>query len=324
MGSKATSVYVPPPTESNDEKVPPGAGWLKQIYLLSKRSTHNTLRDPAFLIKRFFQALLMAIMIAILWWQIDNDQSAIQDRFAVVFMILLGAAFPEATTAILIFPIEREVFRRERRAGMYKLSSYFIAKNLAELPLQVIAPSVIVFIAYWTVGLPADIWIFGTFLSLGILMAFSISSFGMVAGAMFPAQVAVVMVPCFMLITLLLAGFYVNSENLPEWIGWARYGSVFFYAFKAMILNQFEDLDFYCKDGQELVLEASGTCPDGTVVYSSESICPITTGNVIVDQNEADEFSIWQYQLILLAFILACRILIYPILKYAKPRELNG
>ena len=79
-----------------------GAGRLRQMYLIGKRSLMNTQRNPGYLVGRFVQSLVMGFSIALLWWQIDNDQTAIQDRFGVVFIALLGSAFPEAVTASLV------------------------------------------------------------------------------------------------------------------------------------------------------------------------------------------------------------------------------
>ena len=79
-----------------------GAGFLKQIYLLVKRTTTNSLRDRAYLIGRTAQNLLLAVMVLILFFQMDNDQTSIQDRISVVFMCLLGTTFSEAVAAALV------------------------------------------------------------------------------------------------------------------------------------------------------------------------------------------------------------------------------
>ena len=83
-------------------KPPAMPGRIMQTYLITKRSMMNTQGNPGYLIGKTIQAVVMAIAIAILWWQIDNDQSAIQDRAGVVFIVLLSSAFPEAMGGLLI------------------------------------------------------------------------------------------------------------------------------------------------------------------------------------------------------------------------------
>merc|ERR1712137_1152141 len=239
-------------------KPPAMPGRIMQTYLITKRSMMNTQGNPGYLIGKTIQAVVMAIAIAILWWQIDNDQSAIQDRAGVVFIVLLSSAFPEAMGGLLIFPQEREIFRRERRAGMYPLSAYYLGKQIAEFPLQVMMPALFATVVYWLVGLPSEWWIYGTFLSLVMLMAVCVSSAGMLLGAIFPLTAAVVVLPCLLLISLLFAGFYVHPDNIPVWVDWVKYISLFFYAYMAVMRNQFEDLDMYCKSDQFLTQTASG------------------------------------------------------------------
>lgn len=221
-------------------------------------------------------------------------------------------------------PQEREVFRREQKAGMYKLMSYYIAKQVAEFPLQILAPAVFATVLYWCVGLPADIWVFGTFLSLVMLMTFAVSGLGLFIGACLPAQAASMAIPCILLTALLLAGFYVNPENLGPWIDWAKYTSIFFYAYQGVIVNQFEDLDLYCKNDQVITLTATAQCSNGDEISVTETVCPITSGNQIIETNDSDQFEIWQYQLIILAYGLLMRVLLYPALKYADPKEANA
>lgn len=52
---------------------------------------------------------------------------------------------------------------KERASGSYRLSSYFAAKMLSELPLNVLLPSLYLFIVYWACGLnPRADAFFGT------------------------------------------------------------------------------------------------------------------------------------------------------------------
>ena len=55
------------------------------------------------------------------------------------------------------------VVDKERASGSYRLSSYFAAKMLSELPLNVLQPSLFIFIVYWASGLnPTPTAFFGT------------------------------------------------------------------------------------------------------------------------------------------------------------------
>lgn len=79
-----------------------GAGFLKQLALLTHRTAKNTLRDVPLLVGRTVQNVLLVCMIIILFIQMDNDQTSIQDRISVVFMCLLGLTFSESVAGALV------------------------------------------------------------------------------------------------------------------------------------------------------------------------------------------------------------------------------
>ena len=66
------------------------------------RSMTNTWRDTQYLFGRVAQTFFMAFAVSILWWQMDTDQSSVQDRISVLFIILLGSAFSEGLVASLV------------------------------------------------------------------------------------------------------------------------------------------------------------------------------------------------------------------------------
>jgi hypothetical protein len=79
-----------------------GAGFFYQTFLLTKRNYIQNFRDHSFLIARYMQGLLLSTIVCLLYWQIDNDQSSIQDRISLLFMVLMGSTFSEATAGCTV------------------------------------------------------------------------------------------------------------------------------------------------------------------------------------------------------------------------------
>jgi hypothetical protein len=206
---------------------------------------------------------------------------------------------------------------------MYRISAYFIAKQISELPLQFGTPIIFVVITYWAVGLRADVGAFVVFLVIVIVLNFVVNSYGMLMGALLPAALTALFVPVLLIISLLAAGFYVNPENFPGWISWVRYLSVFYYGFNAVIVNQFTGLKFYCKKDQFIVFSDTAVCSDGERVLAKSSYCPNTKGQQIIDRTNSDALEIWEYILILLGMAFALRILTYVALRKVHPQEIE-
>ena len=122
---------------------------------------------------------------------------------------------------------------------MYRVFSYYIAKQLSEFPLQLLVPTIFIVIVYLCVGLQYSSVHFGNFLLICLLLNFIVNSVGLLFGALVQAQLAAVLMPVSLIFAMLFAGFYVNTENIPVFLRWAKYASMFYYAFCAVIYTEF-------------------------------------------------------------------------------------
>lgn len=70
-----------------------------------------------------------------------------------LFFISVFWGFFPVFTAIFTFPQERAMLAKERSVNMYKLSAYLIARNMSDLPLELLLPVIFLAIIYFMVGL---------------------------------------------------------------------------------------------------------------------------------------------------------------------------
>ena len=170
--------------------------------------------------------------------------------FSYFFFLLWSFNFPTPCISFSLVPPEAAVLNKERAAGSYRLSAYFIGKTVSEVPLQMILPILFSCIVYWMAGLRPSAWRytplhstpfppppphtqsqqftphqsyrFFLFVVLIILTAQMGTSLGLVAGALVQnTQTAVVLSTIIILSTMLLGGFYV--QNMRVWVRWARW-----------------------------------------------------------------------------------------------------
>ena len=74
------------------------------------------------------------------------------------------------------------IFLREHYNGMYRTDVYFIAKNIAEVPLSIVLPALFVAVVYFMIGLNANAVNFFICMGILVLVANIAVSFGRLKG----------------------------------------------------------------------------------------------------------------------------------------------
>ncbi len=135
------------------------------------------------------------------------------------------APLPQGTFGALIvinsFPSERMLSLRERAAGSYHVSAYFLAKVTAETIAQLPSPIIFSIIVYFLVGfqpVAAKFFIFMAFMVLTSVAATSLATAISAIGR--TTDMAVTILPMALEICRLLGGFYLSPANLPAYFSW--------------------------------------------------------------------------------------------------------
>lgn len=288
------------------------SSWFVQFAVLFTRSTVNIMRDGMLTFARLFQSLSMALIVGLIYLRTQYYQSNVQDRIGVLFFILINQAMGSLFSAVSTFPAELAVFLRERGSKTYHVSAYFLGKTLAEIPHQIIFPTLFGVIAYWMVGLNPYADRFFIFLLISFVMSVTAQSFGQLISAIAPKpEVALALAPVVTTLMMLFGGFYMNVANIPVYFIWLYWISFFHFGYEAFVLNEFKGLVFSCKDSE---LKPG---PGGV------KICPIESGDqVITNLNMTGVLSnIWINIGFMCAIIFVCRLLTFLALRFLrKPR----
>ena len=133
---------------------------------------------------------------------------------------------------------------------MYRLSSYFMALTLGDLPMELVLPTVFYAITYWMAGLKHTAWAF--FLGLFVLLYSVLCSQGLglaIGAAVMDQKSATILGSVIMLTFLLASGYYV--QHVPVFISWIKYISISQYTFKLLLGSQYEnDQTYRCGPNQ--------------------------------------------------------------------------
>ncbi|KAM6544477.1 hypothetical protein CsatB_008924 [Cannabis sativa] len=209
--------------------------WLSHFSILLQRSLKER-KHESFNALRVFQVITAALLAGLMWWH--SDYLNVQDRLGLLFFITIFWGVLPSFNSVFAFPQERAILMKEQASGMYTLSSYFMARIVGDLPMELILPTIFLAIAYWMAGLKPE---FSAFvMTLLVLLAYVLVSQGLglaLGAAIMDAKQASTLVTVTMLAFVLTGGFYVHK--VPYCLAWIKYISTTFYTYRLLINVQY-------------------------------------------------------------------------------------
>ena len=189
----------------------------RELATLFWRTWTDILRHPALLKLHVAVSLLVGTAGAIIFQNVPDDLSGLQNRAGFIFFTLTFFAFG-SLTSIDLFISERSVCTRELQGNYYRVGTYFFAKaTLDGLLLRVLPAVLYSLIVYWSIGLRSSsshILVFFATLALFNLAAGALS---MVIAVVSPtAGFASLATIVALLIGLLFGGFLANAGQCPH------------------------------------------------------------------------------------------------------------
>ncbi|GAV79148.1 ABC_tran domain-containing protein/ABC2_membrane domain-containing protein [Cephalotus follicularis] len=220
--------------------------WWHQFKVLLQRGLRER-RFEAFNRLKTFQVISVAVLGGLLWW--NTPSSHIEDRIALLFFFSVFWGFYPLYNAVFTFPQERRMLIKERSSGMYRLSSYFLARTIGDMPSELALPTAFVFIIYWMGGLKPDPVTFILSLLVVLYNVIVSQSLGLAIGAiLMDIKQATTLASVTTLVFLIAGGYYVHQ--IPPFIVWLKYLSYSYYCYKLLLGVQYNEHDYYeCSKG---------------------------------------------------------------------------
>ncbi|XP_052791391.1 uncharacterized protein LOC128225564 [Mya arenaria] len=287
--------------------------WFKQYRMLSWRSfkqTFGALREGYAII----QTSIVTMVVGALYWQIDMNVHTVRDIMGLLFFIVTYWTFNPAFEAISTYPAEKPVIAKERAAGAYRLSAYYIAKCTSDLPLSFSLPTFMFLVLFVMAGLGGVPEFFMTYpivlLQVLVSQAFGFTICVAFNGEMKPAFTTFV---SYSLCAFMMGGFF--SQTVPPWLFWTRYLSTIQYPFGSVSQLIFDNFPPFPCNGTETSMYA--VCKDVTDANVTTYVQPsdILTASGIV-------LPVGFYIFPAFIFIVGFRTIGYLILRFRRTRIL--
>lgn len=200
---------------------------------------------------------------ALFWWRMPDTTAWIFERNSLLFFIIIAQANGVVISAVTLFQRERAVLRRERAKKMYGVSSYFLAKTLADMSNNVLLPVLYGMTIYWTANFRLSVAAYFKFILAYYLTISTAQSMGLFLSIVIPStQIALILAPPITLFFMIMGGFYIPFENMHAGYEWATWLSFARYGYSALVINEYEGRDIPCAEGEASIqIGLSESCP---------------------------------------------------------------
>lgn len=212
--------------------------WTDQFSVLMIRGLKER-RHEYLSYLRFIQCFFISVIVGCLWFRSKrNTEAQVADQMGLIFFFAIFWGMFPLFTAIFTFPQERAMLNKERASDLYRLSSYFLARTLGDLPLDLVMPTIFVLIVYFMTNLKLTAAAFFLTLLTVFLNVVTSQGLGFLIGAvMMDVKQATTLASIVMLSFMLTGGFFV--QHIPVWMKWLKYISFNYYNYRLLTKVQF-------------------------------------------------------------------------------------
>ncbi|KAL7274936.1 hypothetical protein RUND412_002141 [Rhizina undulata] len=222
---------------------------LRQIMVLTRRTFKITYRDPMGIAGSLIEAISMGIIAGWIFFDVDGSLSGIRSRQAALYISAALQGY-----LILLFETYRltevdiKVFDRERGEGVVGVAAFLISRRLARLVTEdVVVPLLFSVIFYFMVGFQLDAERFFTFFSIVLLGQYLAVTFATLSvGLSRNFAQATLISNLWYTMQSNACGFFIQASTMPVYVRWMKYVSYNWFAFGALVSNEFTDNFYSC------------------------------------------------------------------------------
>lgn len=282
-----------------------------QVFALARRTMLQK-RGNMLEKMQIVQVSAVTLICLTFWFRMKRTEDTIEDRLGALFFFVVFWSFFSVFQALYTFPTERSVLNKDRASGSYRLSAYYLAKTCVEIPADVIYPLGFILIVYWAINLnPSPLSFLLTIVTLLTSVITSLSIGVMISAILVNVKEAQVLASVWILACMLLGGYYINSDNVPQFMRPFRHLSYLKFAYEALVRIEARGQVFAC-------------VPPGrpnTRFSNNGKSCPVDEKALLKEAQLDEQLTIFTNILCLLAWSVGTRLVAYFALKYLNRRH---
>lgn len=287
--------------------------WIKQFSILLRRNIKYHTRNWKLILINTIATIIVSFFVCMsVWNSIGINKKSAALRQAALFFSVINQGIVSSLQGTHSFPLERNIMLRERAAGAYKVSAYFVAKTIGDMIFQIIAPILYTCIVYYNIGFQSEASKFFIFMGFMILSSMSATSMSnMISCICVSIELSTIILAAVYEVSRLYGGWFISPKLLFQFPNWKFADSLSYikYAFVGVSLNENDGLLITCTQSE---LDSTNKCiipPINTPPY---------TGAAFNSYYGYDNYTTSYCAGILIAYIIISRLIGYVALRYIK------
>ncbi|KAF5024202.1 hypothetical protein F66182_3716 [Fusarium sp. NRRL 66182] len=233
-----------------------------QMKVVSTRMFRSFWRSPNYLFTRVFSHVAVALITGLMYLNLDNSRSSLQNRVFVIFQVTVLPALI-ITQVEVLFHVKRALFFREASSKMYSPFVFASSVVVAEMPYSVLCAVAFYLPLYFMPGFQTEPSRAGyQFLMILITELFSVT-LGQALASITPSPFISAQFDPFIIINFaLFCGVTIPPPQMPGfWRAWLYQLDPFTRLINGMVSTALHDIPVVCKQSE---LNAFNAPPDTT------------------------------------------------------------
>ncbi|XP_059475129.1 ATP-binding cassette subfamily G member 4-like [Neocloeon triangulifer] len=187
-----------------------------QFMVLLCRMLLQTSRSKAMLRLLFTHHLVSALLLGGMFYDIGDDAGMAYQNIKFFICMIVFFLYAYMMAAVIVFPLEVKLLRREYFNRWYGLKPYFFALTVSRLPVQLTFGSMFILVSYYMTGQPLVTSRFASFATISLLNAATSESLGLLIGSLFSITYGSVIAPAVSGAFLMLAMYGIGFGPMME------------------------------------------------------------------------------------------------------------
>jgi ATP-binding cassette subfamily G (WHITE) protein 2 (PDR) len=220
--------------------------YWRQIQLCLWRDWQRLKADPSVPVVMLAMNLIEAVVVASIFFGLDETTSSFYARGAAIFVLILLNAFGSLLEIIGLYA-KRNIVEKHKRYVLYHPSAEALASMIMDMPYKLTNCICTVVMYYFMVNLRQEPGRFLFFLLNSFTVALSMSMFfRLFASLTKTIEQALAPASVILIAQVLYTGFAIPVEYMRGWASWIRWINPAYYGFESALLNEFVDRQFPC------------------------------------------------------------------------------